>query len=297
MVYADKTTQNEVFSMLNNTTFDYYAALQADNLSIVKESITKVYTVSLLEYAKSGVLQITPMTSGNSKDKEGNVYIAKVITEEKAFAGNIRFYVENDTAYTLLFSPSPVLSDYYAEAAAPQYIASCSYADHAKRIQGMLQRNKLVSVNDVKYVIIDGVGESFFVNDSNATTLIPVGYISETKSETTDVKLAASDLSALAAEQLNMYNKWMPEKQAWESEHPGEKWSFTEQYVSPIVSGISSIDNIENIYDYLGISHNDVSVAIHATDMYIWGIITISCFIVFTAAVVGTKRLRKPRKR
>ena len=64
MVYANEKTQNEIYSMLNNPAFDYYAAFQAENLLVVKESITRVYTASLLEFAQSGNLEVEPMTSG-----------------------------------------------------------------------------------------------------------------------------------------------------------------------------------------------------------------------------------------
>ncbi|MBE6552525.1 MAG: hypothetical protein E7665_10410 [Ruminococcaceae bacterium] len=292
MVYADKKTQNELYSMLNSSTFDLYAALQADNLMIVKESITRVYTISLLKYAQSGSFEVEPMTSGVDKN---SVYIAKVVTSDGAYAGNISFYVNNNTAYNLLFSPSPVLSDYYAGVENPRYIASCSYADHAQRIQGMVNRSSFVPVENVKYIVIDNVTQGFLVEDEKTFNIIPAGYMSTERFNTVDVNLTSSDLSDLASEYLENYNKQMKEREEWASKHPNEEWSFTGAYLSPIISGVSAVDNINNIYEYLNIPMNDLPKE-DTSPYIISAIFAVLCFAVFLTTIFVIKKV-KSRKR
>ncbi len=293
MVYANENTQNEIYSMLNDSSFDYYAALQADNLIIVKESITRVYTISLLEYAQNEILDVKPMTSGSGNN---SVYIAKVVTTEGIYAGNIKFYIKNGTAYNLLFSPSPVLSEYYIGVDNPHYIASCSYADHAKRIQGILKRSSFVSIDKVKYIVIDDVVEGFLVEDEATFSIIPVGYIPTEGLDTVDVNLTSSDLSDLASEYSDNYNKQLTEKEEWASKHPDEQWSYTGAYLSSIISGVSEIDNINNIYEYLNIPKNDMSN--EPINPYIkGGIIAVSCLLLLltTIFVIRKTKSRKVR--
>lgn len=288
MVYANERTQNELYSMLNDSSFDYYAALQAEELIIVKESITRVYTVSLLEYGESGNLEVEPMTSGIENN---SVYIAKVVTKDGSYAGNIKFYVSNNTAYNLLFSPSPILTEYYVDVESPRYIASCSYADHARRIQSILKRSSFVPVERVKYIVIDNVVEGFLVQDETTFNIIPVGYISKDKLDTVDVKLTGSDLSDLASEYLQNYNKQLKEKENWVSQNPSEQWSFTGAYLSPIISGVSAVDNINNIYEYLNIPQNNLPK--ENINPYVLGsILTVSFLVVFLSTIFVTKKAK-----
>lgn len=288
MVYASEKTQNEIYSMLTDPTFDYYAALQADNLTIVKESITRVYTVSLLDYAKEGTFNVLPMSSGGSD----SVYVAKVITANGDYAGNIRFYVKNNTAYNLLFSPAPVLSEYYVGIDNPRYIASCSYADHAERIKGIFKRSSFVSVDKVKYIVIDGVVEGFLVQDDATFNIIPIGYISEAKIDAVDVNLTNSDVSALASEQLDAYNKQLKEKAEWEKEHPDEQWSFTGTSISPIISGVSAVNNVNNIYEYLDIPRNELPSGTPNLTPIVGSIIAVIVLVVFATSVYAIKKAR-----
>ena len=106
------------------------------------------------------------------------------------------------------------------------------------------------------------------------------------------LKLTSSDLSNLASEYLNNYNKLLKEKEDWESKHPDEQWSNTGTYLSPIVSGVSTVDNINNIYEYLSIPKNDLPQG--NTNPYILGgILAVSCLVVFLAVIFIFKKEKK----
>ena len=112
MVYTTKSIQESFYQLTQNDSFDYFKALEYDNLKIVKESITTVYTVDMQEYAESGQFDLKPMVKGLKQNTNaGNVYIAKVVTAENAYGGNIMFYIEVEVAYNIRFTPSITLEE------------------------------------------------------------------------------------------------------------------------------------------------------------------------------------------
>lgn len=68
-------------------------------------------------------------------------------------------------------------------------MASCSHVDHATRIQTILSDPDSVSVYDVKYVVIDGVGDCFCINENEKQVIIPVGYHNVGAASEVDVTL------------------------------------------------------------------------------------------------------------
>ena len=158
-VYASKSIQEKVYQMINDESFDYYVILKSDNVEILKESITPVYTMDLLKYAQTGELDIIPAVNGISPSEQekklGNVYIAKTVTDSGEFAGNVEFYIEDGVAYGLLFSPSVALEQYFTKETS-SYMASCSYADHAKRIQNILRvLDVVVNIHSITEIAIE----------------------------------------------------------------------------------------------------------------------------------------------
>ena len=147
-VYASPEKQNEIYSMLNDESYNGYKYLKSDNLTILKESITKVYYVSTLDYARSGILEVVPLTC------EGNdVYEAKAINANGKYAGVLQFYIKDGIAYRLMFEPTYfAFPDIYVGNTL-KCRASCSYADHAQRIQKILNRSSFVPIDTVKYVL------------------------------------------------------------------------------------------------------------------------------------------------
>ena len=107
MVYTTKSIQESFYQLTQNDSFDYFKALEYDNLKIVKES-----TVDMQEYAESGQFDLKPMVKGLKQNTNaGNVYIAKVVTAENAYGGNIMFYIEVEVAYNIRFTPSITLEE------------------------------------------------------------------------------------------------------------------------------------------------------------------------------------------
>ncbi len=263
-VYASKSVQDAVYRATQQETFDYYKWFKKDRIEIVKESITRVYSVDILEYAETGVLAIKPDVSRVSPSKEdeiyGNVYVAKLVTASGDFAGNIQFYVEDGIAYGLLFTPSAA----YMPETVRLYHSSCSYVDHEKRIRNLLDRETFVSASDVKYVYIGDVGACFVVQNESEYTIIPVGYDNVSSEAKIDYILTTAELKEIAEENLKKHNEFLLEKAKWEAEHPGETYLvFGTEATSPIVTGCGEVQNILNIVEYL--NTNDVQYESNGT--------------------------------
>ncbi len=266
MVYAYGDELDEIYEMLQKDSYDYKKVLDIYSLTILKESITPIYTVDMISYAQTGALELKPLWSSHTNKSDngnGNVYIAKTITSDKRFGGNIMFYIEDGIAYHSGYRPS-VYSNGWYDGSTQDYQASSSFADHAVRIAGILGEDKPVSEQDVKYVLIPWVGDFFYIKNDKHDIMISVGYMSadETKNKftQTDYKLdTKTELLDIAKEQKIINDEFLSEKAAWEAAHPGEVWDYTGDigYVTPpIINGCSSIDNIMDIYGYLGIAQN-----------------------------------------
>ena len=254
MVYADRTTQDEIYPMLNDPTFDYYALLRNKNLTVVKESIMPIYTASVLDFAESGEFRVVPLTQ---EPEGGNVYIAKVVTADGELAGNLSFWISNNTAHGGLFEICNVILSAYPEGG-QFYPASCSYADHAERIQKIFNYPTFIPVDKVKFISLDRIAEGFLIQNEETFYIVPLGVIKETQQTESDYVLTMSDLAELASAYAEDYYQTMEEKAKWEKEHPGEQWSYTGGgFGSPVVSIISEVNNINNIFEYLGISEEE----------------------------------------
>lgn len=258
MVYSSKSKQETIYQLTQNDSFDYFKALEYDNLKIVKESITVVYTVDMHEYAETGQFNLKPMVKGVKQNtSDGNVYIAKVVTAENAYGGNIMFYIEDGVAYNIRFTPSITLEQSDQAESKTKYMASCSYVDHAARIQNILKESDPVSVYDVKYVAIDEVGDCFYINNNANQVMIPVGYHNVETSSEVDIALNQVEFKKIAEDILNRDNDLIAIREAWEKEHPGEKFDMTGcGSVAPAVSGCSHVDNIIEIFKYIEIDMN-----------------------------------------
>ena len=189
------------------------------------------------------------MYAGKNMDKR--VYSSKMIDGNNAFSGSMTFYVDDGIAYRLYSSPQPFKEYEY------QY-ASTSYADHAKRIQKILKLDSLVSPVDVKYVVIDGVGDFFCVKSQDRMHFIAVGImpvaLEHTDKFPIDYALDDVGLKQIADQQLEKYNAHLAEVEKWEKEHPGEEWTATgSSDGQTIVSQCSEVDNVLDIAEYLNI--------------------------------------------
>lgn len=261
MVYASGEQLDEIYELLQDDSFNEKKSLEIDSLTILKESITPVYTIDLLECARSQEISIKPMWkshTGLESDGSGNVYIAKLITSDKQFAGSIIFYIENGVAYRTYVSYSEYAPDWNCKS----YDASPSYADHAARIADILGEDDFVSVYDVKYVLINDLGSFFYVNNGKHNKLISTGYIyTEDASKSIHGMNYSMDTTT---ELLNIANDYLAKYEAhlkrvaeWEAAHPGERWNTTgDDIISPIISECSHVDNILDIASYLNIDYS-----------------------------------------
>ena len=99
-----------------------------------------------------------------------------------------------------------------------------------------------------------------------------------------------SDVSALVSEKLDAYNKQLKEK-----EHPDEQWSFTGTNISPIISGVSTVNNVINIYEYLDIPRSELPSETPNLTPIAGSIIAVIVLVVFatSAYVIKKRRLQK----
>ena len=265
MVYEHGEKLDIIYETIQKESYDLHLALEVSSLKVLKESITPVYEVDLLETARSGEITIIPMWrshTGLRGDGEGNVYTAKTITSDGKFGGNIMFYIENGVAYNMIYSPSEY-SPMWIENG-NHYPASASYADHAKRIAAVLNEEDMISPHDVKYVVADTIGEFFYVDNAAHSVFISVGYISnnETGNFLTDYYMDETGLINLAKDYSQKREDFLNEKASWEASHPGEIWFKTGiNGLSPIISDCSSVDNIIDITDYLNIDIKAMQVS------------------------------------
>lgn len=297
MVYVADDYRESIYLATQNESFDYYLALKEDDLQIVKESITPVYTIDVLDYAKTNNFLLKPLQSGKTDNAgdQGNVYVAKTLLSDNTYGGNIMFYIENGVARFMTFSPSGALKKYFTNGVNPRFRASSSYADHATRIKQILKREEFVSPNDVRFVFIDDIGQFFYVCTDGYQYFIPIGYQNTDDSYEVDVALTISDMKKLAQKQLEVYNKRMALKEAWEKEHPGEVCDLVGyEQAAPVLSGCGHVDNILNIPEYLGINMNvnQQDAPSNYPQIWIWTIIAI-CAIAFGCIIAVKLKKQK----
>lgn len=317
MVYTSGEQLDQIYELLQSDSYDLKKALEINSLIILKESITPVYTLNLSEYARSKKMNVVPMWrshSGLTSNGKGNVYVAKIVTLDKQFGGNIMFYIENGVAYNMMYTPSEYSPMWGASD--DKYPASTSYADHASRISVALKETEFVSVYDVKYVVIDSVGDFFYVSNDKHDRFFATGYVSVNSSNSSidDVDFSMEATGEL----LNIANDWwskektyLEEKAKWEAMHPGEIWDMTgEAGVAPIITGCSQMNNILDIASYLNIDYslssnqdfndksvNDSDVTVNNVDTKeILGLVGVTAGIVFITICVMTRKRKQSRK-
>ena len=249
MVYASPAEQDAIYDLIiKNGIEENSKELKNRGLTILKESITPVYSVDMIEYAKTGNLKM----SRDYRTYEGcqwKTYIAKTITSDGQFGGNVTLRVSGNKILRTHLSNSSHL--FYENANLTSFPASCSYADHAERIRICLGKSEIIPVENVRYLDNDSTG-MFYVKDGDKEYFIPVGYEKSNSHERIDAVLSISDMEALAQEYLRIENENQKSYEEFQKTHPGQ--SAMGRLFPPVVAGLCSrIDNIINIYEYLGI--------------------------------------------
>lgn len=262
MVYASGNRLNQAYEALQKDSFDYKKLFESDEVTVIKESITPVYTIDLLDYAETRNFDIRPMmnTGEPSDNAIGEVYVAKMITSERKYGGSIMFSVKDGTADGMIYSKSAEVATQTSPGGS--YVASPSYADHAIRIKTALNASDIIPVEDVRYVFINGMGGFFYIKNNEYDILFAVGNINADASDSSTSQLDYSidphtELLNIADDYSEAYNEFLAEKAEWEAAHPGELWNATGfDGVSPVVSYCGQIDNIIDIAEYLKIDYS-----------------------------------------
>lgn len=263
MVYVSNSERESIYQATQKESFDCYLMLEKYGFQIVKETITPVYTVDMIDCAKTGIVTVKPMRGRSSDDENspGNVYVAKTVMSDNTYAGNVLFYIENGVAKGMNILPSKNVPEDFPGANNPYFEASSSYADHAQRIKQILNREDIVSPYDVRYVFIGYVGKFFCVTIGDEQLFIPVGYeypdvsyAVDSVPTAVDSVLTVSDIKEHAQIQYDAYNKFIARKEAWEKANPGKVYDVVGyEHGTPVLSRCSHVDNILNIPEYLGI--------------------------------------------
>ena len=281
-VYASDEEIENIYRIIQENKWDFSALLLNNELEVLKESITPVYFLDTLDYARSGIISIN---RSYFRKEDGLVYTVKLIDKNKKYAGNMIFYIKDNMAGHLL--SQSVSSGFYR--------ASCSYADHAERIRKILGREEIIPISDVRYVIIDGVGNFFYVKNNGKDYFIAEGYILEKKEDynryNQDISILDSQqLKVIADNQLLRYEQFLLEKEQWEKDHPGEIWDYTGDNSQTIVHICSEIQDIVDIPNYF----NSVTSYSHSTNRFMLPVV-LGClaFLTGLCAIVITKRRKK----
>ena len=239
-VYASKEECRSVADILKNDDGDISHYLDYNNFKIIEASITPVYSIDPLNYSRTNSIELIRLYDNNIK--YGSLFVVKLVDKDENYAGNLNFSIKDDTAY---FLGASIISD------EGYSLASCSYADHAERIRKCLKETQIIPPSDVKYVIIERIGEFFYIRNENHDIFIAVGYASDSSTDGStivDYTLNKTELKTISDDRLRQYEKIIEEKENWEKEHPGEEWHV---YGSgggiPISSVCSEVDNIIDI--------------------------------------------------
>ena len=249
MVYASGDELEYVYNALLSDQ-QISAMMETYERSIMKETITRVYCLDPVNYAKTGEMVIEPLFADEEKTEP--VYIAKIIDRDNNYDGNIRFSVVNGIAHHLVSSAAAKDRD------VGSLEASCSYADHAERIRKCLGKDEFIPATDVIYVIVDFIGQFFYIKNNN-DQFICVGNVPKDNSSVsagkTDYIIDAATVKELSDKIIHRMEQLKAEQEKWESEHPGEIYEvpdggFGGQCIS---SQCSELNDIKDISNYLNI--------------------------------------------
>ncbi len=221
--------------------------LEAGRLSVVKESITRVYCIDPLEYARTGEMTVEPLFYDDAKNQP--VYMVKMIDENGDFAGNMRFSVKDGTAY---YHGHSTVSENALSS------ASCSYADHAERIRKYLGEDELISPTDVIYVMVDWIGKYFYIKNEKYDLFFSVGSLPTDYAKKygggQDTSVDAAKLKELSDRQLQYFEEHIAAYREWKAEHPDEEYISIGGYGGENVSSVcSELNDIKDISNYFNI--------------------------------------------
>jgi hypothetical protein len=257
-VYASRSDQDALIEIIEKSE-DLMKQLNYDGVSILKESITPVFVADFLEYAETGVFRIwpdsLPHVENDPASFNGSVYMSKAVTADGLFAGYMMFHIDDGVASSLMFTPTPVLEHYFDARygfGGNANLVSRSYADHAGRIQALMESDSLIPASQVRYVGIQNLGEAFYINDGNIEALVVISASGNVF--TSEIMYFGDDLKKKADECLVEFNEQEKAVQEWMEANPGEfPLGSLDGMSSPYYSvDKANVDDIIDIAAYLG---------------------------------------------
>ena len=294
-VYASVAEQERIYKIAKETC-SHNKLLDNCNVEILKESISPVYGVDMLEYAKTD--EFKPESAKAMYNKSENKqymskesYIAKLVHKSDGrYAGNIRFGIDDDQVRGTSCEIIPEFNVLFQN---ESWNASCSYADHANRIKNMLGLSEIVPPENVKFMLINYVGYFFYVTVGEESYLIPLGRIyKEGKAPASvwgDRVIPFETIKKEADRQLKDHEDYLKAKAEWEATHPGEEYSsFGGSSSQSITVSIGEIDNINNIREYLGMEMGEpVSTSSDENNASSYSYLIIPAAVVAVALVIA----------
>ncbi len=244
-VYASKDTQEIIYKMTQDESFEYYDVIKTKKLTVLKESITPVYYVDMLEFAKTGVLNIKPDSNPSRSD-----YHAKVIDEQGAFFGNMEFTIEDGELTVCYFR---TIEDTRQGWSLDIYDSSISYVDHAERIRRLLDRDEIVPPSDVRYVMLDRMGAHFSVKTESGYVFVSLGRheVGKPKTVVYSSLYYEEGLKASADAYLIEYEEYLIELEKYREEHNGGIFTgYPAPKLIPDKDGDGVSENIIKIAEY-----------------------------------------------
>ncbi len=228
IVYADEKqnkpnmTNEHIYELLMSDAFDGNKGITVDKLDVEIDSITRVYTVDLHQYAETEKLEVIPLNETEGDAKGSEVYVAKIVGVNGIFCGNMRFSILNGKARFMVQSLTPMYKpEEYDDLLNFSYQASCSFEDNREILEELLGCN--VSKDNVRYTVIDRIGPVYYVKNESVETFVYCFYVRNGKR---NVGLLSKEEVLQTAKEWQELEKTAQEvKEKWEKEHPGEQWT------------------------------------------------------------------------
>lgn len=193
---------------------DLYRVLTYGELTVAPESVLPVYWVDTVAFAETGVFAPVPLVC--SQDG-GDIYIAKLLTKDGEFGGNLQYCVHDGAAH--FFSLSVSVATESVPDANWNYDGSCNLADNAARFEALFGRP--VSTETVQFVQMEGIGCGFYFPEERALVYLA----REGKEGAPEGSAIPVDGEALR-EDAKRYKAYREEQarqaEEWLKEHPGK---------------------------------------------------------------------------
>lgn len=256
-VYVSPEEQEYIYDLLMDKNGGLIRHFERLNVWPVKGSVTQRYYIDLLEYAENERFEVKPFEIkyflGPDDTRDTQCYLVKTVSKDNRFTGNLTFCIKDGAAVFLSQEMTDAVEGFSDKKA---YTASCSYADHARRIAAILKSDEIIPPENVLYVGLKGyrnrVGDCFYVRLNGEDLFIPVGMVYNDpvySDGNLDVVLTADELKEIALQDREAYLAHLEYLEEWRKEHPDSDWiPVGDGSESPeIISVCSSVDNIIDI--------------------------------------------------